>query len=138
MTMKIKGTHLFVATALLLFALFVGFDYLKSKLISSSHRVTIGYVNRYKCYVRTFNNRIDYIYRVNGKEYNGRYRSNELTTDLTGKRIFVIFSTTFPSVNEPVFRQIVLDSVEPPANGWDSLPELKTEWAGIYTADSIP
>ena len=121
---KISGTHLFIAIAVVAVSVFVGWEYLKSVVVNSTARYTVGVVTEFKESSRQHNNSIEYTYTVNGKQYNNKYRSRELTADIKGKRIVIKYSNTFRSWNYPYYTNIVPDSVHPPAEGWNEFPEL--------------
>jgi hypothetical protein len=61
---------------------------------------------------------------VNGKQFTAKYRSSELNPALKGHRILIRFSPRIKSINEPLFKQLILDDIQPPDGGWTDLPRL--------------
>ncbi len=118
----VKGTYLLVGLAIVLLSISIGVDYFKYLLLRSNHRYTIGYVTYYKGYVRTVDNCIYFNYTADGKKYTSKFCSNLLSSKLKGKRILVIFSSKIKFINEPLYNQIIPDSVQAPIEGWESYP----------------
>jgi|GEM_PF-3434425 hypothetical protein len=123
--MKVRKSNLiFVAIAATALTLFIGADYIKSRFVNRNPRYTVGVVTEFKEYVRAHNNSIAYTYTVDGRQYSGKYRGNELPTNIKGKRLVVKFSNTIRRWSYPLCMDIVPDSIQPPAGGWENEPEF--------------
>lgn len=123
--MKISKSNLiFVAVAAAALTLFVGADSIKSRFVNRYPRYTVGVVTEFNEYVRAHNNCIGYTYTVDGKHYSGKYRGSELPTGIKGKRIVVKFSNSIRRWSYPLCANIVPDSIQPPAGGWEKEPEF--------------
>jgi hypothetical protein len=71
-----------------------------------------------------------YDYRVNGKWYIGSSiieGCGDLKLYVSGRRIFMKFSSLHPNENEFLDRQFAPDSLVPPENGWKVLPILNRQ-----------
>jgi hypothetical protein len=123
--MKItNGTSIFVGIIILALSITIGWDYLKFKLIEKTHRYTIGTVTLFKSYARETNNRIEYYYNVDGKRYEGKFRSSSLNKNLEGKKILIEFSTSVKRFNQPIYTTIIADSINVPESGWQTIPDF--------------
>jgi hypothetical protein len=119
-----KGKMLFYATALVLLSIFIGYDYFEYAMLKHKHRYTIAYVTDFTSYVRTYNNHIHYYYVVNGKTYKDKFRSRELSPHLKGKNILIKYSPQLPYINQQLYTEILTDSINAPADGWENLPKI--------------
>jgi hypothetical protein len=119
-----KGKMLFYGTAIVLLSIFIGYDYFEFALLKHKHRYTIAYVTEFTSYARSQNNHIHYYYTVNGKTYNDKFRSMDLSPKLKGQRILLKYSPQLTYINEPLFQQIITDSIDAPVDGWENIPNL--------------
>jgi hypothetical protein len=123
--MKISKSNLiFFTIAAIALTIFIGASYIKNQFVNGNPRYTVGVVTEFKEYVRTYNNSIEYIYTVDGKQYKSKYRSGELPADIKGKRIVIKFSNTIRKWNYPFYMDLVPDSIQPPVEGWEKEPEF--------------
>jgi hypothetical protein len=95
----------------MLLALSIGGEQFKRWMIETKPAFTEGYVDEYRSYARDINNRIEYTYNVEGKTFHGKFRSNELPTDLKGKRIVIQYSDAVHRWSLPLYQRIVVDSI---------------------------
>lgn len=117
-----KANLIFFAIVAIGLTIFIGADYIKNRFVNANPRYTVGVVTELKEYpVRTYNNCIYYTYTIDGKQYNSKYRSRELPTDIEGKRIVVKFSNTVRRWSYPFYMDIVPDSVQAPDGGWENI-----------------
>jgi hypothetical protein len=119
-----KKKYIFGFLIFSLLGLFIGFDYVKVKILNVGPRFTVGYVTKFNHYAREGDNSIEYYYLVNGKKFTAKFISNRLNPQLNGKKIVVKFSKTFHSINEPWTEQVLIDFLRPPTSGWETLPAL--------------
>lgn len=120
-----KANLIFFAVAAILLTIFIGSSYIKNRFVNANPRYTVGVVTEFKEYpVRTYNNTIRYSYKVDGKPFNGKYRSGELPSDIKDKRIIVKFSNTIRRWSYPFYMEVVPDSIQAPAGGWEQKPEF--------------
>jgi hypothetical protein len=119
-----KKKYIFGFLIFSLLCLFIGFDYVKVKILNAGPRFTVGYVTKFNHYARKGDNSIEYYYLVNEKKITAKFMNNRLNPKLNGKKIVVKFSKTFHSINEPLTEQVLADSLLTPPQGWDTLPAL--------------
>lgn len=129
MSRKSKAGWYFLIIVIIFACISIGYDYFYLSLINYSPRYTIGKVTRYYNHIRGYD-KIDYTYQVNDREYHGRYYSNDVYQALQDHRIIVKYSSLIKGFSCPYNLQIVVDTLDPPADGWIKLPEIITSYTG--------
>ncbi len=93
----------------------------RKNILDDKYRYTVGITTRIW---KSYNNRnIDYIFSINGVEFKGDfdYRPDIIVPD---GRYLVKFAVEKPSINQIIVNCWVPHEINPPLEGWDTLPDI--------------